>query len=487
MTTQTTEPSKLFRADVVSILVPVYNERGFLRRCVERIFKATLPENLEKEIIIIDDGSTDGTTEVVRSLAEEYPGTIKACYQETNQGKGAAIQAGIREMTGEYAIFQDADLEYDPSDYEVLLKPMLEASADVVYGSRFSMRHMRRVFNYHHHLGNKFLTHLSNMTTGLDLTDMETGYKAFRSDLLKTIPLRSRRFGIEPEITAKVAKRGAVVYEVPISYRGRSYAEGKKIDWRDGLAAIYTIIKYLLIDDCYEEQYGKAILESLAHARRFNRWMAKVIEPYLGYQILEIGSGIGNVTRYLPQKEGLIVTDVNPLYLEILSATFRDNDLVRVAKLDVANRRDFEALGAGICDTVVCLNVLEHMEDDGAALSNMNYLLRPGGKLVLLVPQYKWLWGTYDKHAGHERRYTREELAEKVSKAGFRVLALKGFNFPAMIGWWLNSCVLKRQFMGRWQLKAFDTLVPLFARIERYVPLPGVSLVCVAEKATPGE
>jgi SAM-dependent methyltransferase len=242
-----------------------------------------------------------------------------------------------------------------------------------------------------------------------------------------------------------------------------------------------------LIDDCYEEQYAKAILESLAHARRFNRWMAKVIEPYLGYQILEIGSGIGNVTRYLPQKEGLIVTDVNPSYLEILSATFRDNDLVRVAKLDLAIRQDLDALGAGICDTVVCLNVLEHIQDDIAALSNMNYLLRPGGKLVLLVPQYKWLWGTYDKHAGHERRYTRDELAEKVSEAGFRVLAFKGFNFPTVIGWWLNSCVLKRQFMGRWQLKAFDTLVPLFAFIERYVPLPGVSLICVAEKAAPGE
>jgi hypothetical protein len=179
-----------------------------------------------------------------------------------------------------------------------------EGHGDVVYGSRFASRTMRRVFNYHHALGNKFLTRLSNITTGLDLTDVETCYKAFRADVLKTIPLRSNRFGIEPEITAKIAKRNCVVFEVPISYAGRNYSEGKKIGWKDGYSAIYTILKYWFVDDCFDEHYAQAILHNLAHARRFNKWMVKGIEPYLGDRILEVGSGIGNISWLLPKKEG---------------------------------------------------------------------------------------------------------------------------------------------------------------------------------------
>ncbi len=213
---------KIFEPGKFSILVPVYNERAYLRRCMERVITAPLPYNLQKEIIIVDDGSTDGTDKVVRELAAEYPDMVQVFFQEKNQGKGAALRRAIQEMTGEYAIFQDADLEYDPRDYQVILQAMRDGHADVVYGSRFAARTMRRVFNYHHALGNKFLTHLSNMTTGLDLTDMETCYKAFRADVLKTIPLRSNRFGIEPEITAKIAKRNCTVFEVPISYSGRS-------------------------------------------------------------------------------------------------------------------------------------------------------------------------------------------------------------------------------------------------------------------------
>jgi glycosyltransferase involved in cell wall biosynthesis len=472
----------LFRSGVLSVLIPVYNEKAYLRRCVQRVLAAELPRGLQQEVIIVDDASTDGTDRIIAELAAQQAGTIRAFRQPANAGKGAAIRRAIAEMTGQYAIIQDADLEYDPNDYGTLLQPLLEGAADVVYGSRFAARTMRRVLSYHHTIGNKLLTHLSNLMTGLNLTDMETCYKAFRADVLKTIPIRSNRFGIEPEITAKVAKRGCAVYEVPISYRGRTYAEGKKTGWKDGLQAIYTILKYWVVDDCFDECYGQAILHSLSSARRYNAWTARVIAPYLGTHILEIGAGLGNISRHLPKKEQLIVTDVDPLYLEILAEAFRDNELVRVAKLDLNEQADFDALGAGLCDTVVCLNVLEHIEDDRAALRRMRQLLTPGGRLVLLVPQHPWLFGSYDRHVNHYRRYTRELLGAALADAGLTVVAFKNFNFLSIGGWWFNSCLLQRSEMDRWQLKLNDVLVPLMLPIEHTLNLPGLSLICVAER-----
>ncbi len=310
------------KTSLLSILIPVYNERAYLRTCIEKVIAAPLPTGIERELILVDDASTDGSDSVIQSLVESYPDKIRSFHQPHNMGKGAAIRRAVAEMRGQYAVIQDADLEYDPREYVDLLRPVLEEGADVVYGSRFCIRHMRRVLFYHHKLGNLLLTHLSNLTTGLDLTDIETCYKLFRADLLKTIPLRSNRFGFEPEITAKISKRGCSVYEVPISYHGRGYAEGKKIGWKDGLSAIYTILKYWLIDDCFEERYGHAVLRGLSGARRLSRWMVTVIEPFLGDRILEIGSGIGNISRFLPKRERLTVSDMDPVYLELFQSAF---------------------------------------------------------------------------------------------------------------------------------------------------------------------
>jgi glycosyltransferase involved in cell wall biosynthesis len=200
----------------LSILIPVYNEQEYLAPIVQRVLSAPIPANLRKELVIVDDASNDGTADVLRELVKIHP-EIRIFHQPKNIGKGAAIRRAVQEMTGDFAIIQDADLEYDPNDYPVILRPLVEGLADVVYGSRFATREMRRIVHYHHKLGNLFLTHLSNFVTGLDLTDMETCYKAFKADLIKTIPIRSNRFGIEPELTAKFARRKAVIYEVPIS------------------------------------------------------------------------------------------------------------------------------------------------------------------------------------------------------------------------------------------------------------------------------
>lgn len=472
----------LFQRGLLSILVPVYNERPYLRRCLERVVAAPLPRNLQREIILVDDASTDGTERVAKELENRHAGKIRVFVQPKNQGKGAAVRRAVQEMRGQYAIIQDADLEYDPADYPTLLAPLLDGSADVVYGSRFAPRTMRRVLSYHHSIGNKILTHLSNLMTGLNLTDMETCYKAFRSDVLKTIPIRSNRFGIEPELTAKVAKRGCAVYEVPISYRGRTYVEGKKIRWTDGLRAIWTIFKYWLIDDCFDENYGQAILSSLSNVRRFNAWMVNVIRPYFGLRILEVGSGIGNLSRHLPKRERLIVTDIDATYLEILEEAFQDNDVVDVAKLDLTRQADFDAIGEGVCDTIVCLNVLEHIEDDVGALRRMRTCLAPGGRVIVLVPQHPFLFGSYDRHVEHYRRYTRKTLTAALEAGGFQDLRFRNFNFLSIPGWWLNSCLLQRSEMDRWQLKLYDMLVPIMAPLERILPLPGLSLIGVGTR-----
>ena len=234
---------------LLSILMPVYNEERLLPECVARVCAVPLPDGMAREIVLVEDGSSDGTRAVVERIAAERPEMVRAFFQPRNLGKGAAIRRAIREMRGDVALFQDADLEYDPNEYPLLLDPLLNRGADAVYGSRFAARTARRILNYHHELGNKFLTACSNWCTGLNLTDMETCYKAFRADLLRSIPLRSNRFGIEPELTAKIARRDCVVYEVPISYHGRSYHDGKKIGWRDGFNALFTILKYWIIDD----------------------------------------------------------------------------------------------------------------------------------------------------------------------------------------------------------------------------------------------
>ena len=222
----------------LSIIIPVFNEVNTIANIIQKVQSA----DYDKEIIVVDDASTDGTKDVLQKLSQQPK--IKIFYHERNRGKGAAIRTAIKNITGNITIIQDADLEYDPVDYTILLKPIIDGRADVVYGSRFQGGPHRVLF-FWHYLGNKFLTLLSNMMTNLNLTDMETGYKAFKSNVIKNISLSSDRFGFEPEVTAKIAHNNNYkIYEVPISYSGRDYSEGKKIGWKDGVAAIYFILKY---------------------------------------------------------------------------------------------------------------------------------------------------------------------------------------------------------------------------------------------------
>jgi glycosyltransferase involved in cell wall biosynthesis len=228
----------------LSVVIPVYNEEKTLQEVVRRVRSVDLP--LSREIILVDDASRDGSRAIVESLAGEG---VRVFFHAVNQGKGAALRTGFKEAQGDIVLIQDADLEYDPSEYPKLLAPILADKADVVYGSRFIGSEAHRVLYFWHMVGNRFLTLLSNMLTNLNLTDMETCYKVFRRQVLAGIAIREDRFGFEPEITAKVARQGVRIYEVGISYSGRTYQEGKKIGWRDGLRALYCIVRYRFFGD----------------------------------------------------------------------------------------------------------------------------------------------------------------------------------------------------------------------------------------------
>lgn len=460
----------------LSVIVPVFNERLTIRKLVDRV--RAVP--IRKEIIIVDDASTDGTTDVVRAIAAEGDrdpsNRIRALYHADNAGKGAAIRTAIEAVTGDIALIQDADLEYDPNEYPILIEPILAGHADVVFGSRF-LGGAHRVLFFRHSMGNKLLTFLSNLFTDLNLTDMETCYKVFRSDVLKRLRLVSNRFGIEPEMTAKVARLGARVYEVPISYHGREYWEGKKIGWKDGVAAIWTIARCALIDDSVNT--GPTTRRTYA-TPRYNDWLWSRVAPLVGDRVLEIGSGTGNFTRYLRNHALVVATESNPHQLEQLRSRFRDHDTIRVEPLDWIHNNS--APPSERFDSVLCLDELAAMERDDEAFAAFARVLGPGGRLILQVPASRWLYGETDRAIGYIRRYDRDELTAKLARHGFSVETARYVNLPGALVWYLNARLLRRRTVPALQARIVSALVPWLRVEERLNPRWGMSLIAVARK-----
>ena len=475
----------------LTVLVPVHNEEHLVAASLERLLVLEGSPLLDRlQVVVVDDGSTDRTAEVLRDFGARMaarpaaPG-LRAEWifdrHAANAGKGAAIQTALRHASGAITVIHDADLEYHPRDLLRFLPVFTEEGADAVFGSRFAGGAARRALHFRHELGNRLLTFLTNWVTNVNLTDMETCYKAVRTDLLRSIPLVSRDFRLEPELTIKLAKREARLFEVPISYSGRTYQEGKKIGWLDGWKAIGAILRFWWSDHLYQDdEYGSQILGRLARAPRFNAWMADVVRPFCGRRVLEIGSGTGNLTRRLIPRDQYVASDINPLYLSTLRSLTADRPYLDVTLTDVTRGDSFPRAAGGF-DTVVCLNVVEHVDDDVGALRNIRAVLAPGGRAVVLVPQDPGLFGTLDEVLGHRRRYTRAALERLADDAGFEVRQVLAFNRVGRPAWWLNGRLLRRRDFGLFQVMVLNLLTPLFRLVDGALPWGALSLVAVLE------
>jgi len=491
----------------LSVLVPVFNEQHLVATSLARLEILETSPLLERvQVVVVDDCSRDGTPAVLRAFAEArgvrwseagpvangvrllghgQSGRIEWAFlrHEVNGGKGAAIRTALAEADCALSVIHDADLEYHPRDLLRIVKVFVEEEADAVFGSRFAGGEARRALLFRHELGNRLLTFLTNWVTNVNLTDMETCYKAVRTDLLKSIPLVSNDFRLEPELAIKLAKREARIFEIPISYSGRTYQEGKKIGWKDGVKALLAILRFWLSDHVYaEDAHGSQILGRLARAPRFNAWMADVIRPFCGQKVLEIGSGTGNLTRRLVPRGLYVASDVNPLYLQTLRGLTADRPYLDVTLTDVTQGASFPQVEGGF-DTVICLNVIEHVPDDRGALRNIHRVLAPGGRAIVLVPQGPGLFGTLDQVLGHVRRYTEASLGVAAVESGFVVKQVLRFNRVGTPAWWLNGKLLRRRDFGLLQIVALNLLTPLFRLVDRALPFPPLSLIAVLEPA----
>jgi glycosyltransferase involved in cell wall biosynthesis/phospholipid N-methyltransferase len=473
----------------LSVIVPVYNEQFLVSTSLGRLRVLGQSPVLDRvKVIVVDDGSSDGTADVLKSFRAQVESEQREARFEwvfirhdKNAGKGAAIRTGLAEADTELVVIHDADLEYHPRDLLQMVEVFLCEDADAVFGSRFMSGGYKRALFFRHSLGNKFLTFLCDLVCDLNLTDMETCYKMVRTALLKSIPLESSTFDVEPELAIKLARRGSRIFEVPISYSGRTYREGKKIGWTDGFRALWSILRYAISDKLYTaDAYGAEILGRLNRAPRFTRWMADVIRPYMGQSVLEIGAGIGNMSLNLMPRSTYWATDVNSHYLDYLLSLQASRPYMRVAQIDAQIGHTFPQ--GQTFDTVVCLNVVEHLENDLAALQNIWSVLDNRGRAIVLVPQGPNLYGTLDQVLGHCRRYTERQFVELGQRAGFHVEKVLKFNRAGVLGWWLNGKILRRRQFGLAQIRLLNLLTPLFRLVDSWIPLPPLSIIAILTK-----
>jgi SAM-dependent methyltransferase len=299
---------------------------------------------------------------------------------------------------------------------------------------------------------------------------------------LKNIPIRANRFGFEPEITMKCAKRKLRIYEVPISYHGRTYEEGKKIGWKDGVKALGVILHFWLIDDLYVEPYGRAFLNNLTGTPQYLSWLTRKLRPFLADTVLELGAGIGNITsRLMGRRLYYLAGEKDPLYLHALRNRFLRTPNVDVRKLDPSVPADFQAIGREF-DSALCVNVLEYLDDPGPVLDSLRSVLKPGGSLIVLVPQGKSLYGTIDQTLGHRRRFDEAELRALLEQHGFTVTEVAGLNKIGKPAWWLYGKLLRQKRINKVTLKLFDKTVWFWRSIEGALPWRALSLIVVAVK-----
>jgi glycosyltransferase involved in cell wall biosynthesis len=454
----------------LSIIIPVYNEIFTIAEILRRV--RAVP--LEKEIIVVDDCSTDGSRRFLERLDDP---NIKVVLQPRNGGKGAAVRAAVQHITGDVVVVQDADLEYDPQELPRLMGFIERNEADAVYGSRFLGT--RRSFMFTHYVGNVALNLLTNILFNTCLTDMETCYKLLKAPIFKTLDLKSNGFDIEPEITAKIILSGHRIVEAPITYVGRDYAEGKKIRWTDGFAAIGALLYWRL----FGPERVEDTLDRLESADVYNAWVASWFAADVGQKVLEVGAGLGTVARYFVNRQALHLVDIDDRYVANLKRKFQYVEHVKVIQQDFAAPDAVKALAGIELDTVVMSNVLEHFEDDEHVLRQCHSVLPPGGNLVLILPAHQSLFGTLDVSVGHFRRYDHETLTPRLEKLGFEVTRHQYHNWLGALGWYFTGRIVKSKRISRFSIGGFQFVMPLARALDRWIPLSfGQSVVVIARK-----
>jgi SAM-dependent methyltransferase len=477
----------------LSIVVPFYNELRTLPTVIERLLAVDFGAmGLDTEIIFVDDGSSDAS----RTLLDPPPrADVRLIVHERNRGKGAAVKTGLEAATGDILCIQDADLEYHPQDLPALVEPVLSGEFQVVYGNRF--QGSAAGLYYSHRIANRLLNTTVNILFNRYLEDVYTCYKVFTREAFDGLTLTARSFTIEMELTAHFLRKGLVIFEVPISYRARTYAEGKKIHFKDGFLASGAVLRYRFrrapgrsgpaahgapdAPATPAVEGGTSIhargLEDLAAADRYRRYLFGLLAPYLGPSVLEVGAGLGDFSDQLLDRDRLVVTDDDPVCVRALDERFGDRPGIEVLGSDVLRLRVDPPV-----DTVVAVNALDRLDDDVAALRSMAGAALPGGRLLLVVPAHPGLAGAYDEALDHRRRYSTEGLRAAVEAAGLVPEVVRPVNLLGGLAWWAAVRVGRQARPTPVLVRLYDRLlVPAERLLERRVqPRFGQSILCVA-------
>ena len=433
---------------LLSVIIPCYNEGS----TIEDVIEAVKKQPFFKQIIVVDDGSTDATPNILKNIKGDEKNEILILRHKENLGKGAAIKTGLKHVKGDIIIIQDADLEYDPSEYPKLLQPIIEDKADVVFGSRFL--ESRRTIYFTNYIANLTFSFLINFLYGTTLTDIATGYKVFRREVFEEIgELQANDFSFEIEFTSKVIQKGFRIYEVPIKYQGRTYEAGKKIGWKHGFEYLYWMFREYLKRE-KKTNFTFLLGNSVNIAKVFFNFG---IKDFLGNKVLELNSGEGKISRFLLGREFLILSDPSEKNLRILKSKFYQTRRLIITKFDIIvddSKILFDALKENtnseyfsdseyFLDTCIAVDTLPKVDDDKKALEKINKILPRGGRAILYIPQDKSLFGKLDLSLGYKRRYDDVEVEEKIKNVGFEIKNQICFGKPLKPLWRISNIYLK--------------------------------------------